>query len=325
LERNRMIKKIRFIVMFSLMLIGPMCAVCQDLGGGAREEIVNLAIQHYEEGKLQESYDLLASLAKENNGDAVVFLYLGRIAFQNGNMEAAEKCFRKAIEADPKFAPPHSDLSAMLLSQKRYTEAETSAGTAVKLDPRYALGFANLGMAQLAQKKKGEARASFLKAAKIDPSAITNCGVDMMLKQNDPETANYFFEISLEAVPGQPLVLFNSGQAHKLLGNDRKALDMFKKAYDLSEVGKKPFGLAYYGYFRQLLDMGDYDTIFKQGLSRVGVDYPDGQLIRALAYYRMGRKAEFEKTAKKYFELSGEKMPDSLEQWAKEASRAPAK
>ena len=320
-----MIKKIRFIVMFSLMIVGPMCAVCQDLGGGAREEVERLAIQYYEEGKLQESYDLLASLAKENNGDAVVFLYLGRIAFQNGNMEAAEKCFRKAIEADPKFAPPHSDLSAMLLSQKRYTEAETSAGTAVKLDPRYALGFANLGMAQLAQKKKGEARASFLKAAKIDPSAITNCGVDMMLKQNDPETANYFFEISLEAVPGQPLVLFNSGQAHTLLGNDRKALDMFKKAYDLSEVGKKPFGLAYYGYFRQLLDMGDYDTIFKQGLSRVGVDYPDGQLIRALAYYRMGRKAEFEKTAKKYFELSGEKMPDSLEQWAKEASRAPAK
>lgn len=320
-----MIMKVRFVVLFSLALIGSMGAVCQDRVGDARRDVTNLAIQYYEEGKLQESYDLLASLAKENNGDAVVFLYLGRIAFQKGDIESAEKCFRKSMQGDPKFAPPHSDLSAILLSRKDYAGAEDEAAKAVSLDQRYALGFANLGMAQLAQKKKGEARASFVKAAKIDPSAITNCGVDMMLKQNDPETANYFFDISLEAVPDQPLVLFNSGQAYKLLGNDRKALEMFKKAYDLSEVGKKPFGLAYYGYFRQLLDMGDYDTIFKQGLSRVGVDYPDGQLIRALAYYKMGRKAEFEKTAKKYFELSGGKMPDSLDQWAKDAVRAPAK
>ena len=320
-----MITKTKAVVMFFLLLIGSMGAVCQELGGGAREEVEKLAIQYYEEGKLQESYDLLASLAKENNGDAVVFLYLGRIAFQGGNMDAAEKCFRKAIEADPKFAPPHSDLSAMLLSQKKYADAEKSAMTAVKLDPKFALGFANLGMTQLAQKKKSDARANFLKAAKLDASAITNCGVDMMLKQKDPETANYFFDISLEAVPDQPLVLFNSGQAYKLLGNDRKALEMFKRAYDLSEVNRKPFGLAYYGYFRQLLDVGDYDTIFKQGLSRVGVDYPDGQLIRALAYYKMGRKAEFEKTARKYFELSGEKMPDSLDQWAKDASRSPSK
>ena len=114
--------------------------------GQAREEVERLAIQYYEEGKLQESYDLLASLAKENNGDAVVFLYLGRIAFQGGKNEAAEKCFRKAIEANPKFAPPHSDLSAMLLSQKRYAEAEKSAATAVRLDPKYTLGFANLGI-----------------------------------------------------------------------------------------------------------------------------------------------------------------------------------
>ena len=57
MERNRMITKTKAVVMFFLLLIGSMGAVCQELGGGAREEVEKLAIQYYEEGKLQESYD----------------------------------------------------------------------------------------------------------------------------------------------------------------------------------------------------------------------------------------------------------------------------
>jgi tetratricopeptide (TPR) repeat protein len=308
----------RLILLMLVLLLSQVHAVSQDKNGRSPDQIIKEAVQKYEAGKFVEAYDLLSPLAKENKANDVAYFYLGMIAFRGNNVEAAEKCFRKAISISPDYAPPYSDLSAILMLQKKYDEAEKTAGKAIKLDPKYALGYANLGMAQLAQKKKKEARSSFLKAAELDPVTITNCGVDMLLKKNDPLTALYYFEISLDANPNQPIVLFNSGQAWKLLGEDRKALDMFKKAYDITKANEKPFGLVYSGYFRQLLDMGDYETIFKTGLARVGVDYPDGQLFRALAYYKMDRKAEFEKTVKKYFELTGEKMPESLEQWAKE-------
>jgi tetratricopeptide (TPR) repeat protein len=307
----------KLVLIFLIVLMSQVHSFCQ-----VPDEIIRQAQKAYGEGKYVEAYDLLAPLAKENRANEVAYFYLGMIASQGEHYGAAEKCFRKAISMNPKFAPPYCDLSALLMMKNMYREAEDAAAMAAKLDPKYAFGFVNLGIAQLALKKKKEARENIGQAAKLDPGVVTNCGINMLLNENDPESALLCFEISLDADPDQPVALYDSGQACRTLGDNRKALEMFKKAYEMTPVEKESFKLVYTGYFRQLLDMGDYETIFNTGLSRVVPDYPEGQLFRALAYYKLDKKSEFERTARKYFSLSGQPMPGSLETWAKELVKA---
>jgi hypothetical protein len=60
------------------------------------------------------------------------------------------------------------------------------------------------------------------------------------------------------------------------------------------------------------------DTIIRDGFSKVGPNYPNGYLLRSLAFYQQGKKEQFEEAAKHYFSLIKEPLPASLDVWARE-------
>jgi Flp pilus assembly protein TadD len=73
-----------------------------------------------------------------------------------GKVDEAIACFRKAIELDPKCANAHCDLGAILCDIKRdYDGALTCFRKAVALDPKDAKAHHNLGVALHGKGKPG--------------------------------------------------------------------------------------------------------------------------------------------------------------------------
>jgi tetratricopeptide (TPR) repeat protein len=302
----------------AIFCIGQVHAQVQNHDPSSPSLRIEQAIKAYDAGKREEAHSLLATLAETGKANEVAYFYLGMIAYDAGDFTAAEAHFRKAISINPNYAPPYSDLSAILLEQQKLEEAENMAEKATKLDPSYAPGFANLGMVQYLRNKKEDAYDSFLAAAKLDPAIITSSGAEMLTQYNDPNAALYYLNISLAAAPNHPLTLLDAGQAYRMLGDNKKAKELLKRGYEVTPVGQGSFDVLYSSYFRLLLDTGDYDTIIRDGFSKVGPNYPNGYLLRSLAFYQQGKKEQFEEAAKHYFSLIKEPLPASLDVWARE-------
>ncbi len=80
-----------------------------------------------------------------------------------------EKCARRAIQADPKYAEAQVCLAAVLGSQCKIEEAEQAAREAVKLEPDKASAHRVLGFVFLYQEKLTEAQEEAWEALRLDP------------------------------------------------------------------------------------------------------------------------------------------------------------
>jgi len=83
----------------------------------------------------------------------------------------AEAAYRKAVELDPKYAPPWNGLGNLLKNHLgRSTEAETAYRMAIRLDPESAYPWNGLGnLLQVHLGRFAEAESAYRKAIELDP------------------------------------------------------------------------------------------------------------------------------------------------------------
>jgi serine/threonine-protein kinase len=95
---------------------------------------------------------------------------LGYALLNNGQVDEAMACYRKAIDIDPKFPNAHNGMGAILCDVKRdYDGAIACFRTAIALDPKFAYAHNNLGEALRHKGQVGEAIACFKKAIELAP------------------------------------------------------------------------------------------------------------------------------------------------------------
>ena len=94
---------------------------------------------------------------------------LGVALQDQGKLDEAIACYRKAIELDPKYARAHNNLGNALQDQGKLDEAIACYRKAIELDPKDALAHNNLGNALQDQGKLDEAIACYRKAIELDP------------------------------------------------------------------------------------------------------------------------------------------------------------
>jgi tetratricopeptide (TPR) repeat protein len=312
-----MIKRIFLLLTFILMVIMTTSLLGAQEGITPKTTLnLNDAIKAYDSGQYDKAQSILISIVESGQGNEVAYYFLGLLAHDKGVFDKAEQYYRKAIQINPKYALPYSDLSVLLLNQRKLTEAEEMARKATILDPSYVKGYLNLAAIQYTEKKREEAYQSFLAAAKLDPDAVCNLGNQMLKQYRDPGAAIYYYSIVLQVAPNHPFALLNIGASYRMLGKLEQALGFYKRGYEVTPKSQEPFNILYSSYFRLLLDTGQYNTILQTAVEKVGPGYPSGHFFRALAYYQLKNGAEFTKEAKRYFELSCETRPSSLEQWA---------
>lgn len=87
-----------------------------------------------------------------------------------GRLREAEECYRRAIEAAPRYPRAHLNLGNALQGQGRLSEAAQANREAVAADPSYAPGQFNLGVVLMHMRELTEAKSRFARALELVPS-----------------------------------------------------------------------------------------------------------------------------------------------------------
>ncbi len=110
-----------------------------------------------------------------------------------GDCEAAERCFRQCLALAPDAWHAHANLAFALEQQRQYEAAEVSYLAALDINPCSAEVFVNFGSLLMSQKRLNDAHAAYAAAVQVDPnssSAWSNFGVLLagMKKEEEAET-----------------------------------------------------------------------------------------------------------------------------------------
>lgn len=97
------------------------------------------------------------------------FTNLGTINYEQGKLKEAEAQYRKTIELDPKYATPHNNLGTLYYNQGKLEEAEDEYNVAIALNPNFADSHYNLGGLFEKQGKLDEAKSEYEEALRLKP------------------------------------------------------------------------------------------------------------------------------------------------------------
>jgi tetratricopeptide (TPR) repeat protein len=97
------------------------------------------------------------------------WLNLGNLAFATGSLDEAERCFRTALELDPRWEPAYANLADLLRAAGRDGEGEKLLREGIRQIPGAAGLHHALGLLEVRRKNMPAALASLKRAAKLDP------------------------------------------------------------------------------------------------------------------------------------------------------------
>lgn len=127
-----------------------------------------------------------------------------------GQLDLAERRYRRAIELDLTYALAHNGLGNVLHAQFRYEEARRHFEFATMFDIDLAVGYANLGSVLDACGKPGQAVEQYERALSLDPELEISIALGNALQSSgQPRKAEQFFRRSAQSGPDAPVAHSN--------------------------------------------------------------------------------------------------------------------
>jgi Flp pilus assembly protein TadD len=141
----------------------------QQIAPPAVSDLIALAIQHSQAGRLEAAIHCLRRAVKIAPNLAIAHYNLGNALGEYGELKEAIFCFRKAIALAPNLPQAYSNLATALMQSDRFSEAEASSIQAVKISPNAPLAQFNLGTVFEAQRRLNDAANCYQKAIDLHP------------------------------------------------------------------------------------------------------------------------------------------------------------
>src|SRR3954447_25910295 len=91
-------------------------------------------------------------------------------ALQGGRLAEAEKHFRAFLAKEPRHVPSLNLLTVVLMTSRRFADAEKYIARAVSIDQTSDASFYNYGLILSSQSKQREAIEQFTKALALNPA-----------------------------------------------------------------------------------------------------------------------------------------------------------
>ena len=176
---------------------------------------------------------------------------------EQGKLDEAVACYRRALELRPDYAEAHNNLGVAFKDQGKLDEAVACWRRALELEPDYAEAHGNLGVAFKEQGKLDEAVACCRRAVELKPDdaeAHNNLGVAFK-EQGKLDEAVACYRRALELEPGFAEAHNNLGVAFKEQGKLDEAVACYRRALEL-EPG---FAKAHNNLGNALKDQGKLD------------------------------------------------------------------
>lgn len=197
---------------------------------------------------------------------------LGRVDYERGDFEAAIERFEAALERQPEGSAIHHHLGLALRRLGRRDEAVTH----LQRNEHVRVGFHDPLFAAL-QRLNASREANFKR------------GTDAM-RRGDAETALIAFEAVLDALPDDPVTLFNVGMALIELGDKTAAEERMRRALQMDDSYREP----HYNLALILSEQGDLDGAqghFRRA-AEIDPDDLEARVRHAEVLTRLGRATE---------------------------------
>lgn len=111
----------------------------QELERGYNEGVELMEAGDYEAAR-EAFRDVVNSPVKDLDRESKVrassWNNLGSMALEQGNLEEAERAFKKSVELNPEHAGTHNNIGGLRLRQGRYEDAVEAYDTAIRLNPK---------------------------------------------------------------------------------------------------------------------------------------------------------------------------------------------
>lgn len=122
-----------------------------------------------EQNRLAEAKGLLADLCRREKNNAQLWLMLGAVNQQLGDVDAAAAAYLNAIAARPELATGHYHLGTLRLETGKVEEAAESFRRAVACQPDFLEALGNLGSALEQMERHADALDCYRHALRLDP------------------------------------------------------------------------------------------------------------------------------------------------------------
>lgn len=226
--------------------------------------------------------DELAETKPDNNMNAIAWNEKGNIHFKQGAFSDAIKAYNKAIQLDPSFGWPYSNLALTYLTQRQYAEAILLFQKSIALlssAKDKAISWNGLGNAYRCITDYPNAVAAYQKAAELDPeTAGMRDGTDIFRVGQQPRNAQAWndlgellfktgaydeainaFNKAIELEPNNGWLYNNLARVLAARGQYLEAIPLYNKSIDLlQENNDKAVVLNHLGNAYRKLN--DYDS-----------------------------------------------------------------
>ena len=136
-------------------------------------------------------------------------------SFQQGQLAEAERCFRQVLRKEPRHLVALNVLAVVLLTLRRYSEAEPYLQAALKINSSSDATFYNYGLVLKALGRPDEALRRFTEALAINPANAEtwNSRGTVFNELRDHSAAIADFDNALSRNPAYPAAIFNKSKS----------------------------------------------------------------------------------------------------------------
>src|SRR6266568_1497693 len=270
----------------------PSLGTSARAGAVALPEIINIALQHHQAGRLSEAeaaYREILAVDPENI-DALHFS--GVIAYQRGENEQAAEWISRALARNASNAPAHNNLGNVLVRQGKLEEAIACYQKALAFQPDYVDAHINLGAAFRARGELDEAVACYQRALSLAPDIPTihsNLG-NLLSDRGKPEEAIACYRKALALQPDFAEAHSNLASILRDQGRPEEAIACYRKALAL----KPDFAEAHSNLGNVLRDEGRLDEAvdcYRKALA-LKPDFPEAHFTLGSALEDRGLRDE---------------------------------
>ena len=156
-----------------------------------QEEFLANAVQELQQGNLEHADKLFKKLITSNPNDPNALHFGGITKYQLGSYSESLELLNHAVQIAPNYAEVHNSQGIVLLEQRKFEKARNSFEKAVHLKSDYSNAHANLGSALKGLGKLPEACSAYNTAIQLDPNnreAAYHLAATL-LENNDPHAA----------------------------------------------------------------------------------------------------------------------------------------
>jgi tetratricopeptide (TPR) repeat protein len=168
------------------------------------DALVGLVALELKERKPDAAKALLAKAVQAAPNDAGLLVTAGRAYAQMGDLAAAERCGKSAIEADPNTFDGYALLGGLYLSQRRLDEAATQFAAAGQKQARPVGAYTAVGILLQMQNRHDEARAQYERVLAFEPRAAVAANNLALIYLDKGESLDSALKLAQTAKAGLP-------------------------------------------------------------------------------------------------------------------------